>query len=91
MLEELLWQKYWKQLENKQDMKASRFMKWNNCITRRLQTLYASNATITKLWLEQLTKLEGSMCTQKTMKGEMKDNSKPLHYILSLNPKVPAT
>ncbi len=25
-------QKYWKQLENKQEMKASRFMKWNNCI-----------------------------------------------------------
>jgi hypothetical protein len=24
--------KYWKQLENKQEMKASRFMKWNNCI-----------------------------------------------------------
>jgi hypothetical protein len=23
---------YWKQLENKQQMKASRFMKWNNCI-----------------------------------------------------------
>jgi len=23
---------YWKQLENKQEMKASRFMKWNNCI-----------------------------------------------------------
>ncbi len=25
-------QNYWKQLENKQEMKASRFMKWNNCI-----------------------------------------------------------
>jgi hypothetical protein len=23
---------YWKQLENKQVMKASRLMKWNNCI-----------------------------------------------------------
>ncbi len=23
---------YWKQLENKQEMKASRLMKWNNCI-----------------------------------------------------------
>jgi hypothetical protein len=23
---------YWKQLENKQEMKHSRFMKWNNCI-----------------------------------------------------------
>jgi hypothetical protein len=23
---------YWKQLENKQEMKGSRFMKWNNCI-----------------------------------------------------------
>jgi hypothetical protein len=40
---------YWKQLENKQEMKASRFMKWNNYIKRRLQRLYASNATITKL------------------------------------------
>jgi hypothetical protein len=31
---------------------------------RRLQRLYASNATIIK------SKLEGSMCTQKTMKGK---------------------
>jgi len=23
---------YWKQLENKQEMKHSKFMKWNNCI-----------------------------------------------------------
>jgi hypothetical protein len=23
---------YWKQLENKQEMKHSRFMQWNNCI-----------------------------------------------------------
>jgi hypothetical protein len=23
---------YWKQFENKQEMKDSRFMKWNNCI-----------------------------------------------------------
>jgi hypothetical protein len=23
---------YWKQLEKKQEMKVSRFMKWNNCI-----------------------------------------------------------
>jgi hypothetical protein len=23
---------YWKELENKQEMKHSRFMKWNNCI-----------------------------------------------------------
>jgi hypothetical protein len=23
---------YWKQLENKQEMKDSRFMKWNNCV-----------------------------------------------------------
>ncbi len=42
--------------------------------------------------LQQLTKLEGSMCTQKTMKGEkMKDNSKHFHYILSPNPKVAIT
>jgi hypothetical protein len=26
------WGDYWKQLENKQEMKASRFVKWNNCI-----------------------------------------------------------
>jgi hypothetical protein len=24
--------KYWEELENKQEMKASRFMKWNNYI-----------------------------------------------------------
>jgi hypothetical protein len=24
--------RYWKQLEKKQEMKDSRFMKWNNCI-----------------------------------------------------------
>jgi hypothetical protein len=47
---------YWKQLENKQEMKASRFIKWNNCIIRRLQRLYASNATITKLWLATTNK-----------------------------------
>jgi hypothetical protein len=23
---------YWKELENKQEMKHSRFMRWNNCI-----------------------------------------------------------
>ncbi len=23
---------YWKQLENKQELKRSRFLKWNNCI-----------------------------------------------------------
>jgi hypothetical protein len=26
---------YWKQLENKQEMKHSRFMKWNNCINKQ--------------------------------------------------------
>ncbi len=36
--------------------------------------------------LQQLTKLEGFMCTQKSWKEIMKDNSKPLHYILSPNP-----
>jgi len=40
--------------------------------------------------LQQLTKLEGSMCTQKPWKEKMKDSSKPLHYILTLNPKVAA-
>jgi hypothetical protein len=41
--------------------------------------------------LQQLTKVEGSMCTQKPWKERMKDNSKTLHYILSPNPKVAAT
>jgi len=41
--------------------------------------------------LQQLTKVEGSMCTQNPWKERMKDNSKPLRYILSLNPKVAAT
>ncbi len=41
--------------------------------------------------LQQLTKVEGSMCTQKPWKERMKDNSKPLYYILSPNLKVAAT
>jgi hypothetical protein len=41
--------------------------------------------------LQQLTKLEGFMCTQKPWKERMKDNSKPHDYILSPNPKVAAT
>jgi hypothetical protein len=41
--------------------------------------------------LQQLTKLEGSMCTQKPWKERMKDYSNPLQYILSLNLKVVAT
>ncbi len=41
--------------------------------------------------LQQLTKVEGSMCTPKPWKDRMKDNSKPLHCILSPNPKVAAT
>ncbi len=41
--------------------------------------------------LQQLTKLKGSMCTQKPWKERMKDHSKPLEYILSPNPKVAAT
>jgi hypothetical protein len=40
--------------------------------------------------LQQLTKVEGSMCTQKSWKEWMKDYSK-LHYILIPNPKVAAT
>jgi hypothetical protein len=40
---------------------------------------------------QQLTKVEGSMCTQKPWKERMKGNSKPFHYILSFNPKVAAT
>jgi hypothetical protein len=56
---------YWKQLENKQEMKASRFMKWNNCITRRLQRLQSQMLQSRNYGLQQLTKVEGSMCTQK--------------------------
>ncbi len=41
--------------------------------------------------LQQLTKLEGSMCIQKPWKDRMKDYSKALHYILTPNPKVAAT
>jgi hypothetical protein len=41
--------------------------------------------------LQQVTKLEGSMCTLKPWKERMKDYSKPLHYILSPNPKLAAT
>ncbi len=41
--------------------------------------------------LQQVTKLEGSMCTEKPWKEKMKDYSKPLHYILSPNLKVAAT
>jgi hypothetical protein len=41
--------------------------------------------------LQQLTKLEGFMCTQKPWKKKMKDYWKPLQYILSPNPKVAAT
>jgi hypothetical protein len=41
--------------------------------------------------LQQVTKLEGSMCTQKSWKEKMKDYSKPLHYILFPNHKVAAT
>ncbi len=64
---------YWKQLENKQKMKASRCMKWNNCITNKkitkincmLQMLQSQN-----YGLQQLTKVEGSMCTQKHERRE---------------------
>jgi hypothetical protein len=58
-------------------------MKWNNCIIRRLQRLYASNAIIKNYDLQQLTKLEGSTCTQKTMKGENERQLKttPLYII----------
>jgi hypothetical protein len=41
--------------------------------------------------LQQLTMLEGCMCTQKPWKERMKDYSKPLCVILSPNPKVAAT
>ncbi len=41
--------------------------------------------------LQQLTKVEGCMCTHKPWKERMKDYSKPLDYILTPNPKVAAT
>jgi hypothetical protein len=41
--------------------------------------------------LQQLTKLEGSMCTQKTWKEKTKNYSKPFQYVLCPNPKVVAT
>jgi len=47
-------------------------MKWNNCINQQenykgcmLQMLQSQNYD-----LQQIIKLEGSMCTQKNMKGE---------------------
>jgi hypothetical protein len=41
--------------------------------------------------MQQLTMLEGYMCTQKPWKEKMKNYSKPFHYILSSNLKVAAT
>jgi hypothetical protein len=41
--------------------------------------------------LQQLTMLESLTCTKKPWKERIKDYSKPLHYILSLNLKVAAT
>ncbi len=38
--------------------------------------------------LQQLTKFEGFICTQKPQKEKMKNYSKPFQYILSPNPKV---
>jgi hypothetical protein len=47
-----------KQLENKQEMKDFKVheMEQLYSLTRRLQRLYASNATITKLWLATTNK-----------------------------------
>jgi hypothetical protein len=65
---------------------------WNGTIVLTNKKITkVTNATITKLWLTTTNKVEGSMCTQKPWKGKMKHNSKPLHYILSPNPKVAAT
>jgi hypothetical protein len=49
---------YWKQLENKQEMEHSRFMKWNNCINEQEQYkgCILSNDVITKLWLATANK-----------------------------------
>jgi hypothetical protein len=43
----------WKVLENKQEMKHSRFMKWNNSINQQedYKGYMLSNDAITKLWL----------------------------------------
>jgi len=85
---------YWKQVENKQEMEHTQGS-WN-------KTIVLTNKNNTKVvcfqlmqsqnyGLQQLTKLEGFMCTQKSWKERMKDNSKPLHYILSPSPKVVVT
>jgi hypothetical protein len=67
---------------------------WNGTIVltnKKSQRLYASNATITKLWLVTTNKAWRFYVHSKPRKERMKDNSKPLQYILSPNPKVAAT
>jgi len=67
---------------------------WNGTIVltnKKSQRLYASNATITKLWLATTNKAWRFYVHSKPWKEKMKNNSKPLHYILFPNPKVPAT
>jgi hypothetical protein len=67
---------------------------WNGTIVltnKKSQRLYASNATITKLWLASTNKAWKFYVHSKPWKERMKDNSKPLQYILSSNPKVTVT
>jgi len=67
---------------------------WNGTIVltnKKSQRLYASNATITKLWLATTNKAWRFYMHSKTWKERMKDNSKPHHNILSPNPQVAAT
>jgi hypothetical protein len=53
--------------------------------------LQSQNYDLQQLTMLELTMLEGCMCTQKPWKEGMRDYSKPLHYILSPNPKIVAT
>jgi hypothetical protein len=57
----------------------------------KLQRLYASNATIIKLWLVISNKAWSFYLHSKTIKERMKDSSKPNPYTLSTNPKVATT
>ncbi len=84
--------KYWKELENKQEMKHSRFMNETIVLTNKNTKVvcfkYYNHKTMTCNIKQRLKVL----CALKTMKGENERLfKKPFHYILSHNPKVAAT
>jgi len=67
---------------------------WNGTIVltnKKSQRLYVSNAIITKLWLATTNKAWRFYMHSKPWKERMKDNSKPLQYILSPNLKIATT